>query len=94
LRNLMLPLIDSEVDIPERVRKATQLVGAGLETHEEAVAALVVSEDPWLRSCAAYAIGSLGLKALGNELDKWLEADDPLLRETARQAKEQLANLA
>jgi hypothetical protein len=52
-------LIDSEVDIPERVRKATLLVGAGLETHEEAVAALVVSDDPWLRSCAAYAIGSL-----------------------------------
>jgi AAA family ATP:ADP antiporter len=94
LRSLMLPLIDSEVDIPERVRKATLLVGAGLETHEEAVAALVVSEDPWLRSCAAYAIGSLGLKGLGNELDKWLDADDPLLRETARQAKEHLANLA
>jgi hypothetical protein len=93
LRGLMLPLIDSEVDVPARVRKATQLVGAGLETGEEAVAALVVSEDPWLRSCAAYAIGALGLKGLGHELDRWLEADDPLLRETARQAKEQLTNL-
>lgn len=93
LRSLMLPLIDSEVDIPERVRKATHLVGAGLETHEEAVAALVVSEDPWLKSCAAYAIGSLGLKALAHELDKWVEADDALLRETARQAKDHLATL-
>jgi len=93
LRGLMLPLIDSEVTIEERVRKATQLVGAGLETNEEAVAALLVSEDPWLRSCAAYAIGSLGLKSLSHELDKWLDADDALLRETARHAKEHLSGL-
>ena len=90
LRQLMLPLIDSEVSVAERVRKATALVGAGLNNHEEAVAALVVSEDPWLRSCAAYAIGSLGLQSLAPELDKWIEADDALLRETARQARQQL----
>ena len=55
------------------------------------MAALVVSDDPWLRSCAAYAIGALGLKALAHELERWLDADDVLLRETARQAKDQLA---
>ena len=32
LRSLMVPLIDSEVSIPERVRRATQLVGAEVLT--------------------------------------------------------------
>jgi hypothetical protein len=90
LRGLLVPLLDSEVGVAERVRLANRLVGAGVETQEEAVSMLLVSEDPWLKSCAAYAIGTLGLKSLENELDKWIDATDPLLRETARQAKEQL----
>jgi AAA family ATP:ADP antiporter len=90
LRGLMVPLIDSEVSVADRVARATRLVGAEVSTREQAVAALLVSEDPWLKSCAAYAIGTLGLKSLSGELDKWLDAEDTLLRETARQAKEQL----
>jgi AAA family ATP:ADP antiporter len=91
LRSLMLPLIDSEVAIAERVQRASRLVGADVETREQAVHALVVSEDPWLKSCAAYAIGSLKLTTLAGELDQWIDADDTLLRETARQARIQLA---
>jgi AAA family ATP:ADP antiporter len=90
LRSLLVPLLDSEVGIPERVRLANRLVGAGVDSQEEAVSMLLLSEDPWLKSCAAYAIGTLGLKSLEGELDKWMSAADPLLRETARQAKEQL----
>jgi AAA family ATP:ADP antiporter len=90
LRSLLIPLLDSEVGVPERVRLANRLVGAGVDSQEEAVSMLLVSEDPWLKSCAAYAIGTLGLKSLEAELDKWIDAPDPLLRETARQAKEQL----
>jgi hypothetical protein len=48
---------------------------------------LISSEDAWLRSCGAYAIGSLGIKALENHLDPCLDHPDPLLRETARAAK-------
>ena len=91
LRNLMLPIIDSQVGVAVRVQQATRLLGAEVETHEQAVAALIVSEDPWLKSCAAYAIGSLRLKSLAHELDQWLDADDPLLRETARHAKARMA---
>jgi AAA family ATP:ADP antiporter len=90
LRGLLVPLLDSEVSVAERVRLANRLVGAGVETQEEAVSMLLLSEDPWLKSCAAYAIGTLGLKSLEGELDKWVNAADPLLRETAKQAKEQL----
>jgi hypothetical protein len=46
--------------------------------------------DPWLQSCAAYAIGVFELHGLARELDRWVDADDALLRETARQARKKL----
>lgn len=91
MRALLVPLLDSDFPIAERVAIANRLVGASVDTREQAVSALLVTEDPWLKSCAAYAIGTLGLKSLEGELDKWLDSADPLLRETARQAKERLA---
>ena len=91
LRNMLVPLLDSDVKVEERVRLAQRIVGTGVETQEEAVAALIASEDPWLKSCGAYAIGTLGLKSLAHELDSCLDHPDPLLRETARQAKLRIA---
>jgi len=55
---------------------------------------LMSSDDPWLRSCGAYAIGNLGMKMLERELDRCLEQSDPLLRETARAAKLRLQKLS
>jgi hypothetical protein len=52
---------------------------------------MVLSSDPWLKSCGAYAIGTLGLKSLAYALDECMKHPDPLLRETARQAKLRLA---
>ncbi len=81
LRELMVPLFDEKVSVAERARIGDRLVRARMESKEEAVAVLVGSEDPWLRSCGAYAIGSFGLKSLEHELDSCLEHSDPLLRE-------------
>jgi len=91
LRNMLVPLLDSDVKVPERVRLANRIVGTGVESQEEAVAALIASDDPWLKSCGAYAIGSLGLKTLAHELDNCIDHADPLLRETARLAKLRLS---
>ncbi len=55
--------------------------------------ALVKSDDPWLRSCGAYAIGIFGLKSLEGELNRCLNDADPLLQETARAAKLRLEAL-
>ena len=74
----------------ERARLANRLVRNKIESQEHAVVALVTSDDPWLRSCGAYAIGSFGLISLENELDRCLNDSDPLLRETARAAKVRL----
>jgi hypothetical protein len=85
-----LPLLDGKVSHKERAVLAERFVRAKVENREQAVAELVASDDPWLKSCGAYAIGSLGLLTLEGELNRCLEHADPLLRETARAAKVRL----
>lgn len=91
LRSMLVPLLDSAVSVGERVALANQFVGKDVQSREEAVAELIASDDPWLKSCGAYAIGTLGLVSLAHELDRCLAHHDPLLREAARQAKLRLA---
>ncbi len=87
LRVTLVPLLDGRVTPKERARLANQLVRAKLESREQAVNVLVSSEDPWLKSCGAYAIGSFRMKSMARELERCLDHADPLLRETARAAK-------
>jgi AAA family ATP:ADP antiporter len=94
LRDMLVPLLDGKITVGERARLANRLVRAKIENREHAVAALVNSDDPWLKSCGAYAIGTFGLKSLECELDRCLNDSDPLLRETARAAKLRLEESA
>jgi AAA family ATP:ADP antiporter len=55
LRQVLLPLIDSQVEEAERIRLANGLVGAPVDSPEQALGTLLASEDPWLRSRAEYA---------------------------------------
>jgi AAA family ATP:ADP antiporter len=55
LREVLLPLIDSQVSELERAQLAEKIVGPPLGSSEEAVAVLLVSDDPWLRSRAEIA---------------------------------------
>ena len=87
LRDLLVPLLDGRVTVAERASKASRLIRVGMDKPEEAILALISSDDPWLRSCGAYAIGSLGIKSLEDKLNDCLNHADPLLRETARAAK-------
>ncbi|HVN81625.1 MAG TPA: HEAT repeat domain-containing protein, partial [Terriglobia bacterium] len=91
VRKLLVPLLDSDVSLADRVRLANRVVGAKVESKEEAVQALMHSQDPWLESRGAYAIGALHIKSLEPELDKHLNDSDPLLQEAARQAKARLS---
>jgi HEAT repeat protein len=93
LRTMLVPLLDGKVSPKERAGIAERLVYAKVENREQAVAELVASDDPWLKSCGAYAIGTLGMKSLEVELTRCLEHPDPLLRETARAAKVRLEAL-
>ena len=86
-RVTLMPLLDGRVNAKERARLANRLVRTKLESREQAVKELVSSDDPWLKSCGAYAIGSFRMKCLARELEDCLNHADPLLRETARAAK-------
>jgi AAA family ATP:ADP antiporter len=94
LRDMLVPLLDSKITVAERAQLAHRLVRTKIESQEQAVAELVASDDPWLKSCGAYAIGTLGIKSLADQLDQCLNESDPLLRETARAAKLRLEALA
>jgi AAA family ATP:ADP antiporter len=92
LRSLLLPLLDSEVPTTVRIELANRMLGTQVANSAEAVQSLLSSEDPWLRSCAAYAIGALNLEGFDGQLAVLSTDPDPLLRETARQAQARLAN--
>ena len=61
LRELVVPLFDGQVTTAERVEMANRLVGASVETPEEAARAMLASEDSWLKACGVYAAGALRL---------------------------------
>jgi hypothetical protein len=91
LRRLLVPLLDSQVSVEERIAIADRLVGAPLETTEQAVGTLLASDDPWLRSCAVYAVGVLHLQNLEPELQKFESAADPALRDSVQAARQRLS---
>jgi ATP:ADP antiporter, AAA family len=90
LRVTLVPLLDGRVTPKERARLADKLVRSKLESREQAVNELVSNDDPWLKTCGAYAIGSFRMKSMAGELERCLSHVDPLLRETARAAKVRL----
>jgi AAA family ATP:ADP antiporter len=90
LRHLLVPLLDSQVSVDERIAIADRLVGAPLDTAEQAVETLLSSEDPWLRSSAIYAVGALQLHTLAGELGRFDDETDPVLRQSVRAARRRL----
>ncbi len=91
LRRVLVPLLDGQVSTDDKVALADRMVGAPLETAEQAIATLLGSEDPWLRSCALHAVGALRLHGLAAELRAFEVSDDPGVREAALAARQRLA---
>jgi ATP:ADP antiporter, AAA family len=94
LRGMLVPLLDGKVSPKERARIAESFVRSKVENREQAVAELIASDDSWLKSCGAYAIGTFGMRSLEAELNQCLDHPDALLRETARAAKLRLEGVA
>lgn len=91
LRQVLVPLLDAQVTVDERIALANRVVGAPLETAEQAVATLLASEDGWLRSCAVYAVGVLQLHTLEGELHRLERSGDEGVRDSVRAALRRLA---
>ena len=95
VRALIIPLFDRNVSVTQRIGTANRLLGSSLGDREEAIEVMAQSEDPWLRACAAYAIGEMRLTRFAEKLDEWAkDAADPLLRATAVDAREKLRHAA
>jgi AAA family ATP:ADP antiporter len=90
LRALLLPLIDSEVSVAERIRRADSFLNTSVTSREAAVAALLHSEDPWLKSCGVYAVGKLGLTTFGSDLERLSGDTDSLLQNLLSEARAML----
>lgn len=90
VRGLVVPLFDRAVGLEARAALADRVVGVPIGTRDEAVELLAASRDPWLQSCAAYAIGELRLAALAHLVDRWAVDADPMLRATAEAAQVKL----
>jgi hypothetical protein len=94
IRSPLMPLIDRDVPLAARIERANHVLGSSLVGREEAVEVLTTSADPWLRSCAAYAIGELHLSRFAPLLERWATDPDPLLRATAGDALQKLREAA
>jgi ATP:ADP antiporter, AAA family len=94
VRQVIIPLFDREVSVAARIAVANRMLGSSLGDREEAIEVMALSEDPWLRACAAYAMGELRLTRFAQRLDQWAADGDPLLRATAIDAREKLRHAA
>lgn len=94
IRALIVPLFDRQVPVKDRIVTANRLLGTTLTDREEAIEVMAISDDPWLRSCAAYAMGEMRLTRFAAKLDEWAQHSDPLLRATAIDAREKLRHAA
>jgi hypothetical protein len=94
VRALVVPLFDRAISPETRARVADRLVGVSVGTRDEAIAVMTQSRDPWLQSCAAYAIGELRLASFAEVIDRWTTDADPLLRATAVAAQAKLKDRA
>ena len=73
LREMLLPLLDSKVTVRERADRAQRLVHTNIENQEQAVAALVASEDPWLKVLRRVRRGSVWLEIIRKSVESMPE---------------------
>jgi ATP:ADP antiporter, AAA family len=90
LRRSLVTLLDPTVGVDSRLAPILKRTHVTPPNADELAAALVDSEDMWLRACGITAVGALRIRHLVARVDACLDADDEILREAAREAKRQL----
>ncbi len=90
LRELVMPLLPG-ASAEAQFELATNHYGLQHMTSQESLAALVESDDLWLRSCALYVVGSRREASLLTRVQANLESADTRVSETAARAMLALA---
>ena len=86
LRELVLPLLPG-AKRGERLELAENRYGLRPMTSQESLAALLESDDLWLRSCALYVVGVRRQRDLWPQVEANLESADARVSETAAWVK-------
>jgi hypothetical protein len=89
----VLPLVDDSGDAA-RLRLADQGYGFRPGRFEDTLAALLQSDDSWLRACALFVVGRRKEQALMPLVEINLATVNALVRETASWARLALATAA
>jgi ATP:ADP antiporter, AAA family len=89
-RELVMPLVD-DIGDDDRQTFAETRFGLQYHGHDASLAALLHSEDAWLRTLAIYVVGARRLRALRAPVEAGLEDPDRRVRETATWAWRALA---
>jgi len=82
LKQSLIPLIDRRASTTAPEVKVA-VFPSGRTTFDDRLAAVVRGPDPWLASCALYAIGEQKMATLTEAVRDALGASDSLVRETA-----------
>jgi ATP:ADP antiporter, AAA family len=89
LRAVLIPLFDRQVTLLDR-KTASPLSSGSSVQRMEILRTMMMSDNTWLQSCAAYVIGELRIVQFGSALDQWVGDPDPLLQSTAIDARDKL----
>jgi ATP:ADP antiporter, AAA family len=82
LKRRVFPLFDDAPGV-ERYQRFLSLLGLKSFDGESALHELLKQDDIWLRAAALWEMGLRRLQPFREEIQKYLESEDPLLKETA-----------
>ncbi len=87
-RAIVLPIINPQLTFQQRLEQLQRVANVPPARQIDRLRELAVDPDDywqqaWLRTCAAYAIGCLGIDELAGELAQLQQDPDPVVRETA-----------
>jgi len=89
-RQILAPFVD-ELGQDEMLALAERRYGMRFENYQTTLAEILAGDDPWLRTCALYVVGSRKERSLTGGVEQNLNASHPQVRETARWARAALA---
>ncbi len=83
LKKVLIPVIETS---PEQIvpREAPRLLGFNIPTEDECIDFILKGDDNWLKVCTLYLIASLNYSRANPLVNKLVDAQNPIVRETAR----------
>ncbi len=89
-KQMIFPLVDDSLSLKQRLARLNLIVPQPRLNQAQRLKEIIQTPETessrWVKACALYVVGELGLKALSDPLISMLTRPDSLLQETAAQA--------